>query len=188
MALKTINDTNLSAIAAAIREKNQTTTTYKPSEMADAIKAISTGGGSSGGITQWGKLYYSSSTSRIDLSSIVSDYSKIDFIITLKNSTTSNFSYIYFPGLKSDFTEEYIPLLYLTTSNSSYYSVYSDKGYFVSPNDYTKEATYYFKKSEFEANQPLSVYYRKINGTEMEKYPLSTALQGTTSVLVFYHD
>lgn len=44
MALKTINDTNLSAIAAAIREKNQTTTTYKPSEMADAIKAISTGG------------------------------------------------------------------------------------------------------------------------------------------------
>lgn len=44
MALKTINDTNLSAIAAAIREKNQTTTTYKPSEMAEAIKAISTGG------------------------------------------------------------------------------------------------------------------------------------------------
>lgn len=44
MALKTINDTNLSAIAAAIREKNQTNTTYKPSEMADAIKAISTGG------------------------------------------------------------------------------------------------------------------------------------------------
>lgn len=44
MALKTINDTNLSAIAAAIREKNQTTTTYKPSEMANAIKAISAGG------------------------------------------------------------------------------------------------------------------------------------------------
>lgn len=44
MALKTINDTNLSAIAAAIREKNQTTTTYKPSEMADAIKAIPAGG------------------------------------------------------------------------------------------------------------------------------------------------
>lgn len=44
MALKTINDTNLSAIAAAIREKNQATTTYKPSEMAAAISAIVTGG------------------------------------------------------------------------------------------------------------------------------------------------
>lgn len=44
MALKTINDTNLSAIAAAIREKNGETTTYKPSEMAAAIKAISAGG------------------------------------------------------------------------------------------------------------------------------------------------
>lgn len=175
MAVGLINDSTLTSIAAAIREKNQATTTYKPSEMANAIKAIPTGG-SSGGITQWGKLYYSSSTSKIDLSSIVSNYSKIDFIITLKNSTSNNFSYIYFPGLKSDFTEEYIPLLYLTTSDSSYYSVYSDKGYFVSPNDYTKEATYYFKKSEFEANQPLSVYYREINGTKMEKNPLSTAL------------
>lgn len=48
MALKTINDTNLSAIAAAIREKNQTTTTYKPSEMANAIKAIPAGGGGGG--------------------------------------------------------------------------------------------------------------------------------------------
>lgn len=187
MALKTINDTNLSAIAAAIREKNGETTTYKPSEMAAAISAISTGG-SSGGITQWGKLYYSSSTSTIDLSSIVSDYSKIDFIITLQNSTNNNLSYIYFPGLTSDFTEEYIPLLYLRTSNSTYYSVYSDKGYFVSPNDYTKETTYYFKKSEFEANQPLSVYYRTINGTKIEQHPLSTALKSETSVLVFYHD
>lgn len=188
MALKTINDTNLSAIAAAIREKNGETTTYKPSEMAAAISAIATGGGSSGGITQWGKLYYSSSTSTIDLSSIVSDYSKIDFIITLQNSTKNNLSYIYFPGLTSDFTEEYIPLLYLTTSNSTYYSVYSDKGYFVSPNDYTKETTYYFKKSEFEANQPLSVYYRSKNGTKIEQFPLSTALKSETSVLVFYHD
>lgn len=188
MANVLVQDSSLTAIAEAIRSKNGETTTYKPAEMAPAIQAIPTGGGSSGGITQWGKLYYSSSTSRIDLSSIVSDYSKIDFIITLKNSTSNNFSYVYFPGLKSDFTEEYIPLLYLTTSNSSYYSVYSDKGYFVSPNDYTKESTYYFKKSEFEANQPLSVYYRSINGTKMEKYPLSTALQGTTSVLVFYHD
>lgn len=43
-----INDSNLTNIANAIRAKNGTTNTYKPSEMADAITAI-TGGGS----TEW---------------------------------------------------------------------------------------------------------------------------------------
>lgn len=43
-----VNDANLSAIGNAIRGKNGTTNTYKPSEMAAAITAIQTGGG--GGI------------------------------------------------------------------------------------------------------------------------------------------
>lgn len=43
-----VNDANLSAIGNAIRGKNGTTNTYKPSEMAAAITAIETGGG--GGI------------------------------------------------------------------------------------------------------------------------------------------
>lgn len=37
----TVDDTNLKAIADAIRGKNGTETTYKPSEMAAAIEAIS---------------------------------------------------------------------------------------------------------------------------------------------------
>lgn len=45
MANVIINDTNLTNIANAIREKNGTTTTYKPSEMADAITNLPTGGG-----------------------------------------------------------------------------------------------------------------------------------------------
>lgn len=45
MAIVTINDENLTNIANAIREKNGTETTYKPSEMAAAIQAISAGGG-----------------------------------------------------------------------------------------------------------------------------------------------
>ena len=45
MANVIINDTNLTNIANAIRGKNGTTTTYKPSEMAAAITAISGGGG-----------------------------------------------------------------------------------------------------------------------------------------------
>lgn len=45
MAYKKINDTYLTEIADAIREKNGSTDTYKPSEMAVAISAIETGGG-----------------------------------------------------------------------------------------------------------------------------------------------
>lgn len=43
MANVLIDDTNLTNIANAIREKNGTTTTYKPGEMAGAISAIETG-------------------------------------------------------------------------------------------------------------------------------------------------
>ena len=42
MAITTINDTNLTNIADAIRSKNGTATTYKPSEMANAISQITT--------------------------------------------------------------------------------------------------------------------------------------------------
>lgn len=45
MANVVINETNLTNIANAIREKNGTEETYKPSEMAEAISAITTGGG-----------------------------------------------------------------------------------------------------------------------------------------------
>lgn len=40
-----VNETSLTGIGNAIRSKNGTTTTYKPSEMAAAISAIETGGG-----------------------------------------------------------------------------------------------------------------------------------------------
>ena len=43
MSLVTINDTNLKNIANAIREKNGTTDTYKPNEMASAISNIEAG-------------------------------------------------------------------------------------------------------------------------------------------------
>ena len=45
MANVIINDSNLVAIGNAIREKNGTEDTYKPREMAEAILAITTGGG-----------------------------------------------------------------------------------------------------------------------------------------------
>ena len=45
MAIKTINDTHLTSIANAIREKNGLETQYLPSEMAAAISAIEASGG-----------------------------------------------------------------------------------------------------------------------------------------------
>lgn len=50
MANVLVQDTSLTAIANAIREKNGLTDTYKPAEMATAIQALSSGGG--------GKLKY----------------------------------------------------------------------------------------------------------------------------------
>lgn len=44
MAIVTIDDTHLTNIAKAIRDKSGTTDTYKPSEMANAISDIETGG------------------------------------------------------------------------------------------------------------------------------------------------
>ena len=43
MSLVTIDDSYLTAIGNAIRAKNGTTTTYKPSEMAAAINALNVG-------------------------------------------------------------------------------------------------------------------------------------------------
>lgn len=57
MAQKLYEESNIQAIANAIRSKNGETTSYKVSEMANAIKSISSGGSSeSGGITPSGEI------------------------------------------------------------------------------------------------------------------------------------
>ena len=48
MAKKLYEESNIQAIADAIRTKNGTTTTYTTAEMAAAITAITTGGGDGG--------------------------------------------------------------------------------------------------------------------------------------------
>lgn len=47
MARVFVNDSTLTDIADAIREKNDTEEMYKPSQMADVIRALAIGGGSS---------------------------------------------------------------------------------------------------------------------------------------------
>lgn len=104
-----INDTNLTNIANAIREKSGSNETYKPSEMAAAIAALSVGGG-----VDFSKLEYttvsspSSSTNADlpDLSSIVEDFSKI-VLMFWTSGTSTNYLFIKGVNGKKIFTAGY---------------------------------------------------------------------------------
>ena len=180
MSIVTIDDSYFTDIANAIRGTNGETTTYKPNEMAAAISAISSGGG----ITQWGKMFFSSTPSQINLSSIVADYSKIDFMFFGSGKSSSDSGYIYFPGLTSPDSRAtgYIPLLKITSSGN----IWSDsRSKFIAPSDYQKESIYFFKQSEFDANGILKTYY--LGGSETSSPGQSTIMGSNSTVFIFYH-
>ena len=181
MSIVTIDDSYFTDIANAIRGKNGETTTYKPNEMAAAISAISGGGGN---ITQWGKMFFSSSPSQINLSSIVADYSKIDFMFFSPGKSSYDSGYIYFPGLTSpdSRTTGYIPLLKITSSGN----IWSDsRSKFIAPSDYQRESIYFFKQSEFDANGILKTYY--LGGSGMSSPGQSSIMGADSGVYIFYH-
>ena len=180
MSLVTIDDSCFTNIANAIRGKNGETTTYKPNEMAAAISAISGGGG----IAQWGKIFFSSSPSQVNLSSIVADYSKIDFMFFSRGKSSYDSGYIYFPGLTSPDSRAtgYIPLLKITSSGN----IWSDsRSKFIAPSDYQKESIYFFKQSEFDANGILKTYY--LGGSGMSSPGESSFISSNSTVYIFYH-
>lgn len=179
MSIVTIDDSYFTDIANAIRGKNGSTNTYKPNEMAAAISAISSGGG----IAQWGKMFFSSSVSQVNLSSIVADYSKIDFMFFGTGKSSYDSGYIYFPGLTSPDSRAtgYIPLLKITSSGN----IWSDsRSKFIAPSDYQKESIYFFKQSEFDANGILKTYYC---GSGMSSPGESTIIGSNSTVYIFYH-
>ena len=179
MSIVTIDDSYFTDIANAIRGKNGETTTYKPDEMAAAISALS-----SGGITQWGKMFFSSSASQVNLSSIVADYSKIDFMFFSPGKGSYDSGYIYFPGLTSPDSRAvgYIPLLRITSSGN----IWSDsRSKLIAPSDYQKESIYFFKQSEFDANGILKTYY--LGGSETSSPGESTIMGSNSTVYIFYH-
>ena len=179
MSIVTIDDSYFTDIANAIRGKNGETTTYKPNEMAAAISAIS-----GGGIAQWGKMFFSSSPSQINLSSIVADYSKIDCMFFSPGKSSYDSGYVYFPGLTSPDSRAtgYLPLLRITSSGN----IWSDsRSKFIAPSDYQRESIYFFKQSEFDANGILKIYYLSSSGMSS---PGESSLMGSNStVYIFYH-
>ena len=181
MSLVTIDDSYLTAIGNAIRGKNGETTTYKPNEMAAAISAISSG---SGGITQWGKMFFSSTPSQINLSSIVADYSKIDFMFFGQGKGSYDSGFVYFPGLTSPDSRAtgYIPMLRIDSSGN----IWSDsQSKFIAPSDYQRETIYFFKQSEFDANGILKPYYLSSSG--MSSPGQSGFIGSNSTVYIFYH-
>ena len=181
MSIVTIDDSYFTDIANAIRGKNGETTTYKPNEMAAAISALSSGGG--GNITQWGKMFFSSTPYQINLSSIVADYSKIDFMFFSPGKSNYDSGFIYFPGLTSPDSDAtgYIPLLRIDSSGN----IWSDsRSKFIAPSDYQKESIYFFKQSEFDANGSLKTYYCS---SRMSSPGESTIMGSNSTVYIFYH-
>ena len=181
MSIVTIDDSYFTDIANAIRGKNGETTTYKPNEMAAAISALSSG---SGGITQWGKMFFSSTPSQINLSSIVADYSKIDFMFFGQGKSSYDSGYIYFPGLTSPDSRAtgYIPVLRIDCSGN----IWSDsRSKFIAPSDYKKETIYFLKQSEFDANGILKTYYLSSSGQSSPEW--SSWMGSNSTVYIFYH-
>ena len=78
-----VQDSSLTAIANAIREKNGTEDTYKPAEMAQAILALS-------GSSSSGKIYQKVRITGTQISSSSSDTGTIQMAFDLSNYITSD--------------------------------------------------------------------------------------------------
>lgn len=126
MAIITTDNQHYSDIAAAIRGKNGLTTQYKPAEMAAAITALPTGGGS-GGDYELEKILYSP-TSQSQMSNFnFTDYDYL-VVIPILTATTNIFS---FKVPEIGVTENIMPIgMY----NSSYtrFELYTNQAYPIS--------------------------------------------------------
>lgn len=119
MAIVTIEETNLTNIAGAIREKNGTQTAYKPSEMAAAIQAISAGSGNGFNTNDYDvtlinaeKYVYDSSDKKYYQWTTWKDYvSSADDIEVLIIYAAQSAIYFYIKGLLEPIDANTLPLV-----------------------------------------------------------------------------
>ena len=113
-----VNESSLSAIGEAIRGKNGTTNTYKPSEMAAAISSIPAGGGNLDfSNLEYVQLTNSNGSDLPDLTPFISDFNKVVCIMI----QSSNNVYVYLKGADTD----------RTSYKDIYY--YGDRGSYTTP-------------------------------------------------------
>lgn len=112
-----VNESSLTAIGEAIRGKNGTTNTYKPSEMAAAISNIPAGGGN----FDFSNLEYVQLTSKTngsdlpDLTPFISDFNKVVCIMIQGNNQT----FVYLRGTDTD-RSSYKDMFHYTGNRGSY--------------------------------------------------------------------
>lgn len=119
-----VNESSLSAIGEAIRGKNGTTNTYKPSEMAAAISNIPAGGGN----FDFSNLEYVQLTSYggsvlPDLTPFISDFNKVVCIIV----QDARDSYVYLKGTDTD-RSPYKDMFYFNGNSESYTTPSTEPG------------------------------------------------------------
>ena len=112
-----VNESSLTAIGEAIRGKNGTTNTYKPSEMAAAISSIPAGGGN----FDFSNLEYVQLTTKNDssilpdLTPFISDFNKVVCIMVQGYNET----FVYLRGTDTD-RSSYKDMFYYTGNRGSY--------------------------------------------------------------------
>ena len=117
-----VNESSLSAIGEAIRGKNGTTNTYKPSEMAAAISNIPAGGGNLDfSNLEYVQLTTNRSSVLPDLTPFISDFNKVVCIMI----QDSNGTYVYLKGTDTD-RSSYKDIFYYY-GNNGFYSTPSTK-------------------------------------------------------------
>ena len=113
-----VNESSLSAIGEAIRGKNGTTNTYKPSEMAAAISNIPAGGGNLDfSNLEYVQLTTNSSSVLPDLTPFISDFNKVVCIMI----QGSNETYVYLKGTDTD-RSSYKDIFYYYGNNRGFYT------------------------------------------------------------------
>ena len=93
-----VNESSLTAIGEAIRGKNGTTNTYKPSEMAAAISSIPAGGNLDFSNLEYVQLTSNTRSALPDLTTFISDFNKVVCIMIQGDNET----YVYLRGTDTD--------------------------------------------------------------------------------------
>ena len=119
-----VNESSLTAIGEAIRGKNGTTNTYKPSEMAAAISSIPAGGGNLDfSNLEYVQLTTNKSSDLPDLTTFISDFNKVVCIMIQGSSET----YVYLRGTDTDRSSYKDMFYYFGNNNRVFYSTPSTK-------------------------------------------------------------
>lgn len=193
MAQKLYEETNIQAIADAIREKNGATDTYLVSEMAAAISAIQAGGGGGGGggNLDFSKLSYATltptsdvlSTTGMDLSTYIGDYSQVRFIMYSDGNTTATM-YIYIPDALGN---KLIAISGRETFSNKYtYGAYQIPGYIAS-----SSSAFTFNGYSYEIDWMDATHFRiarhNYNST-FKDYPYTVMNKNYSKCTIFYEE